>query len=75
MATHSSQVSPSRYIGICPANTSQSTCTLNGSTRKWKTHRRINTLNRLDNLQALRLLLVGKVEVGIRHNDDANDDQ
>jgi hypothetical protein len=40
-----------------------------------KTHRRIHTINRLNNFQTLRLLLVGKVEVNIRHGDDEDDDQ
>jgi hypothetical protein len=68
---------PSRYNGICPAKVKS--VTLHSRSRlhskKEKTHRRIHTINRLNNLQTLRLLLVGKVEVNIRHGDDEDDDQ
>jgi len=39
------------------------------------THCRINTINRLNDFQTLRLLLVGEVEVDIRHSDDDDYDQ
>ena len=66
---------PSRCIEICPAEVQVSHSALSIGTQRKETHRRIHTINRLNNLQTLCLLLVGEIEVNICHGDDEDDDQ
>ena len=44
-------------------------------TAERKTYSRVNTLNRLNDFLPPSLLLVGEVKVGIRQDDDKDDDQ